>query len=157
MNVLTPLAIKLGGQSWLSRLAPFIVSSDRLLQRLTHGRVTLAGIAGLPELVLTVPGRKSGLPRTTPLLYVPHQGSFLVAGSNWGLPTPPAWALNLTASPDAEVAVNGHRHRVHARQALGEERSRLWEVMLRTWPNYARYAERTDREIPVFVLELPSR
>src|SRR3954468_18003296 len=80
MGLLTPVAIRIGGISWMPRLLPGIVWVDTRLQRLTRGRLTLLDIAGLPNLMLTVPGRKSGIPRSTPLLCVPHQGTYLVAG-----------------------------------------------------------------------------
>ena len=88
MNPLTPVAVYLGGRSWLPRLARYVVGLDRLLQRVSRGRVTLAGIGGLPNLVLVVRGRRTGILRRTPLLYVPHAGGYLVAGSNWGGPRP---------------------------------------------------------------------
>jgi deazaflavin-dependent oxidoreductase (nitroreductase family) len=150
---LRPLAIWLGGQPWLPRFARYIVGLDRLLRRLSRGRVTLPGLAGLYSLLLTTTGRRSGLARSTPLLCVPHRGRWLVAASNWGGPTRPAWALNLLAHPDATVSVGREVRPVRARLVEGAERAELWAHMLRVWPNYAKYAERTSREIPVFVLE----
>lgn len=152
MNVLTPVAVWIGGWRWLPRFLPQIVTVDKAVHRLTHGRVGLLTVAGLPQLMLTVRGRRTGVRRTTPLLCVPHQGVFLVAGSNWGSPRSPLWVGNLRAHPDAEISLRGRVLPVRAHEATGEERARLWQVMLGTWPNYARYAERTDREIPVFVL-----
>lgn len=152
MNLLTPVAVRVGRQSWLPRFLPQIVWLDRTIHRLFRGRVTLLTLAGLPELYLTVPGRKSGVPRTTPLLYVPHDGRYLVAGSNWGGPKLPVWVLNLRAAGRAEVQIAGRREQVSVREVEGAEREELWQVMLRTWPNYAHYAERTDRLIPVFEL-----
>lgn len=152
MNPFRWLAIRLGGQAWLPRFAPFIVGLDRWIQRVTRGRITLLTLTGLPELMLTVAGRKSGLPRSTPLLCVPHEGDWLVAGSNWGQPKPPVWVGNLSAAAEARVSFHGHETIVVPRLAQGAERAELWSVMLRTWPNYAKYAQRTDREIPVFRL-----
>ncbi|CRK56192.1 hypothetical protein [Alloactinosynnema sp. L-07] len=152
MNPLTPIARGLGKQPWLPRLAPAIVGFDRFLGKVTKGRVTMLGMAGLPELVLTVAGRKSGQPRSTPLLYVPHDGDYLIAGSNWGKPKPPVWTFNLAANPAASVNIRGRQHAVTARVAEGEERQALWQVMTRTWPAYDLYATRTDREIKIFVL-----
>ena len=106
----------------------------------------------MPQIMLTVRGRKSGVPRTTPLLCAPHEGSFLIAGSNWGEPKLPVWVLNLRADPDAHISYRGRDIAVHARETAGEERERLWRVLNQTWPNYDKYAERTDRLIPVFVL-----
>jgi deazaflavin-dependent oxidoreductase (nitroreductase family) len=152
MNPLTPLAIVIGRQKWMPKLLPVIVALDKFLVRVSRGRFPLLRVAGLPELFLTVKGRKSGVARTTPLLYVPHGDEFLIAGSNWGGPSLPVWVLNLRASWTAEVQVRGRSKQVTAREAEGAEREQLWALMLKTWPNYAHYAERTDRTIPVFVL-----
>ena len=152
MNVLTPVAVRLGRQSWLPRFLPQIVALDKAIHRLTGGRFGLLAVAGLPQLMLTVRGRKSGTARTTPLLCVPHEGSFLVAGSNWGAPTLPAWVLNLRADPEPRISHRGREMSVTVREVTGDERDRLWRVMNRTWPNYDKYAERTDRTIPVFEL-----
>lgn len=153
MNLLRPVAIRLGAQPWLPRFGRLIVGFDRLLQRLSRGRLTLLMLAGLPELMLVVPGRRSGIARSTPLLYVPHPDGHLVAGSNWGSPTPPAWVANLRAVDRATVTIGGRRQAVVPRLVTGPERAQMWQHMLRTWPNYAKYAQRTSREIPVFLLE----
>jgi deazaflavin-dependent oxidoreductase (nitroreductase family) len=152
VNPLTALAVRIGRLPWLPRYARYIVGLDRGLQRLTRGRVSVVEIAGLRELVLTTTGRRSGRPRETPLLYVPHGEDYLVAGSNWGGDRLPAWVHNLRAQPEVTVTVRGRRQPVRAREVTGAEREGLWRHMLRTWPNFATYAERTDREIPVFVL-----
>ncbi|HEU4513134.1 MAG TPA: nitroreductase family deazaflavin-dependent oxidoreductase [Nocardioidaceae bacterium] len=152
MNLLTPVAIRVGRLSWLPKYRAQIVAVDKALHRVTGGRFGLLAIAGLPQLYLTVRGRKSGIPRTTPLLCVPHEGKLLVAGSNWGAPQLPVWVLNLRANPAATISHQGRDLAVHAREVTGEERARLWQVMVRTWPNFERYAERTDRVIPVFEL-----
>lgn len=152
MRILTPIAVWLGGLSWLPRFLPQIVAIDRLIQRLSRGRLTLLDIAGLPNVTLTVRGRKSGLPRTTPLLAVPYQGRWLIAGSNFGGEKAPVWVVNLRAAEEAEIGVDGRTVPVTARELSGDERARMWQVMLRTWPNYAKYEERTARTIPVFLL-----
>lgn len=133
-------------------MLPVIVRLDQGMVKLTRGRVPLLRLAGLPELFLTVKGRKSGTPRTTPLLYAPYGDDILIAGSFWGNPKLPVWVLNLRAAGDAEVEVRGKRHRVKAREVHDEERDRLWQVLNDTWPNYAHYATKTDRLIPVFHL-----
>lgn len=153
MAFLTPLAILIGRQPWLPRFGRYIVGLDTLIQRLSRGRFTLLMVAGLPELMLTVVGRRSGIARSTPLLYVPHQRGHLVAGSNWGDPKQPMWVLNLKAAGAAQVRIHGRRRQVTPRELAGEERDEMFAHMLRTWPNYAKYAERTEREIPIFLLE----
>ncbi|HEY9565205.1 MAG TPA: nitroreductase family deazaflavin-dependent oxidoreductase [Nocardioides sp.] len=152
-RLVRPIAIFLGGQPWLPRFNKQIVAMDRFVQRLTRGRVGFVRIAGLPGLTLTVVGRKSGIPRSTPLLCVPHQDGWLIAGSNWGAPKPPAWVVNVAAADRASVNFEGTTYAVTPREALGAERDELWAVMNRTWPNYAKYEQRTDRTIRVFRLE----
>lgn len=152
MNFLTPVAIRVGRTSWLPRYLKQIVAVDKAIHRLSRGRFGLLAIAGLPQVMLTVRGRKSGVPRTTPLLCTPHEGAFLVAGSNWGAPKLPVWVLNLRANPDAEVLHKGRHIPVRAREVTGAEREQLWEVLVAGWPNYEKYAERTDRVIPIFEL-----
>lgn len=152
MNVLTAVAIRVGGISWLPRFLPQITAIDKFLMRITRGRWSLLRIAGLPGLMLTVAGRKSGLPRSTPVLCVPDDGSWLVAGSNFGGPKPPVWVGNVRAAATVTVAVDGVAHEAVAEELSGPDREEAWARMLRMWPNYAKYAERTTRLIPVFRL-----
>lgn len=153
MNPMTRVALVVGRQPWLHRFAGLIVRLDLLVQRLTRGRFNLLTLAGLPEVTLTVPGRRTGVPRTTPLLCVPYGDGWLVCGSNWGAPAPPAWVHNLAAAGEATVVHRGRTVRATARRLEGEERAARWQDMLVTWPNYARYAERSPRELPVFLLQ----
>jgi deazaflavin-dependent oxidoreductase (nitroreductase family) len=156
MSALTPVAIKIGGWAWVPRLLPQITWVDRTLHRLTGGRVTLVRLAGLPSLVLTVVGRKSGAARSTPVLCVPFGTAFLIAGSNFGGPNLPVWVLNVRSADQVTVTFNGREQIAVPREIVGAERDAAWTHMLKTWPNYAKYAERTDREIPVFMLESTS-
>lgn len=153
MGLFTPVALWFGRRSWLPRFLPQITALDKLIHRLTGGRFGLLTLAGLPQVMLTVPGRKSGIPRTTPLLCVPHAGGWLIAGSNFGAPKPPLWVGNLRAAPGATVGFKGKQYDATVRELLGDDRERAWAVMLRTWPNYAHYQENTDRLIPVFELQ----
>ncbi|GAA4700566.1 hypothetical protein GCM10023349_16760 [Nocardioides conyzicola] len=153
MGLLTPLAVRIGAIPWMPKLLPQIVWTDRKLQRVTGGRVSVLDIAGLPNLVLTVVGRKSGLPRSTPLLCVPDGDTWLIAGSYFGGPDMPVWVGNLRAAGEAEIAYDGQQLPVTATELADDDRAAAWLVMLRTWPNFARYEERTDRLIPVFRLE----
>lgn len=152
MGLLTPLAVRIGALSWMPKLLPQVVWVDTRLQRVTKGRVTVLDVAGLPNLALTVPGRKSGVPRTTPLLCVPHDGGWLIAGSYFGGPNVPLWVGNLRATDRAMIRFSGVEHAVTWREVEGDERAALWQVMLATWPNFAKYEERTTRVIPVFYL-----
>ena len=153
MGLLTPLAVRIGAISWMPNLLPQIVWVDKNLQRTTKGRVSVLDIAGLPSLSLTVPGRKSGVPRTTPLLSVPYQGGWLIAGSYFGGPKTPIWVANLRATERARIRFAREEIEVSWRELEGADRAEAWRAMLELWPNYAKYEERTDRVIPVFLLE----
>lgn len=152
MRLLRPVAVWFGGRPWMPRFTSLVVRVDKAIQRLTRGRFTLLSLGGLPELFLTVPGRRSGIARTTPLLCAPTAEGWLVAGSNWGGDKAPAWALNLEAAGEATVAFKGRSYAVSSRRLEGDERARAWQELLAVWPNYATYAARTDREIGVFAL-----
>jgi deazaflavin-dependent oxidoreductase (nitroreductase family) len=128
--------------------------ADRFLGRVSGGRVFLLTGTGLPTLLLTTTGRKSGQERTVPLLYAEHDGALLVVGSNWGQQNHPAWALNLLANPEAKATVRGKTGPVRARLIKGEERELVWNTILtKNWPGYQDYAERAGRHINIFALE----
>ena len=152
MGLLTPLAVKIGSLSFMPKLLPQITATDKALQRLTKGRVTVLRIAGLPNLTLTARGRKSGVPRSTPLLAVPRGKDWLIAGSNFGGPKQPVWVVNVEANPDVQITVKGRTSDFTARRLEGEEREQAWADMVKVWPNYNLYATRTDRQIKVFEL-----
>ena len=152
MGLLTPLAIRIGAIPWMPRFLPQIMWVDRLIHRLTRGRLTLLDIAGLPNLVLTVIGRKSGIARATPLLCVPYGDDILIAGSNFGSDKQPVWVVNIEANPEVTVQFRGHAKAMVARRLDGDERATAWAHMLQTWPNFAKYEQRTERRIKVFLL-----
>jgi deazaflavin-dependent oxidoreductase (nitroreductase family) len=108
---------------------------------------------GTQTLLLTTTGRKSGEERTTPLIYGRTNGDVMVVASKGGSDEPPAWYRNLEANPEADVQIKGERFRARARDASPEEKPELWRTMVGQWPDYDAYQERTDREIPVVVLE----
>lgn len=120
--------------------------------RLTGGRV-FGRVGRAPVLLLTTTGRKSGQPRTAPLVYLADGERMVVIGSNAGNDKVPAWALNLKANPDAEVEIRGRRRQVRARVAEGEERAELWRRCNEQYAGFDDYEERTDRQISLFVLE----
>jgi deazaflavin-dependent oxidoreductase (nitroreductase family) len=122
------------------------------LYRLTRGRV--GGRVGRgPVLLLTTTGRKSGRPRTAPVLYLADGDRFVVINTNAGNTKIPAWSLNLRANPEAEVEVGGRRTKVRARLAEGEERADLWRRHMEQYSGWDYYKSKLDREIGVFVLE----
>jgi deazaflavin-dependent oxidoreductase (nitroreductase family) len=104
-------------------------------------------------LLLTTTGRRSGDERTTPLVYAEHEGGYVVVASRGGFDHNPAWYLNLVADPEVEVQVLADRFPARARTATGAERSRLWKLASDGWPAYNDYQAKTDRELPVVVLE----
>lgn len=108
---------------------------------------------GTQTLILTTKGRKSGEPRDAPLIYGEHDGNYLIVASKGGADEPPAWYLNLQADPEAEIQVWDKRFTVHARDASPDEKETLWPLMVGHWPDYANYQEKTQRPIPVVVLE----
>jgi deazaflavin-dependent oxidoreductase (nitroreductase family) len=122
------------------------------LYRLTRGRIG-GSVAGSPVLLLTTTGRKSGVSRTAPVLYMRDGDRLVVIGSNAGNVKPPAWALNLRANGDATVEVGADKRSVRARVAEGEERAELWRRMNDQYGGFEDYRERTSRDIAVFVLE----
>lgn len=123
----------------------------RALYRWSGGRV--GARMGGPCLLLTTTGRKSGEPRTAPLLYVEYQGGWVVIASYGGNARHPAWWLNLTANPEATVQVGRTVTRVRAREADGGERQALWDEAVKMYPPYENYKSMTKRRIPVVVLE----
>ncbi|MDX6589030.1 MAG: hypothetical protein QOI84_304 [Solirubrobacterales bacterium] len=108
---------------------------------------------GTQTLLLTTTGRRSGDERTTPLIYAPAGDSFTVVASKGGSDEPPAWYLNLSDDPEVEVQVKGDRFKARARTASAEEKPELWRRMTAEWPSYDDYQKKTDREIPVVILE----
>jgi len=153
MGLFTPVAIRIGGISWMPKLLPQIVWVDKNLQKITRGRWSVLDIAGLPSISLTVPGRKTGIPRTTPLLCVPYQDGWLIAGSYFGGPKTPLWVANLRATERARIRFAREEIDVAWRELEGDDRAEAWQAMLKVWPNYAKYEERTERVIPVFLLQ----
>ncbi|TCB96206.1 nitroreductase family deazaflavin-dependent oxidoreductase [Micromonospora zingiberis] len=151
MSALGALTRRLGRHRWFGTAMRLLVPADRAIGRLTRGRVVALGL--VPSLVITTTGRRSGKPRSNPLLYVPDGDGYVVIGSNWGQAQQPAWALNLLALPEAEVDVAGRRMPVRAELATGAERDRLWRLLVEEWPAYQAYVERAGgREIRIFRL-----
>jgi deazaflavin-dependent oxidoreductase (nitroreductase family) len=108
---------------------------------------------GTQALILTTTGRRSGEQRTHPLIYGRHGNDYLVVASKGGDPHHPDWYLNLVANPEVGIQVKGDKMRAHARTATPEEKAELWSIMTKEWPDYDNYQKKTDREIPVVVLE----
>ncbi len=108
---------------------------------------------GVPALLLTTKGRKTGEDRTSALIYGRLNDAYVVIASMGGAPTHPMWYLNLVATPEVTSQVGADRFAARARVAEGEERIAGWEEMVEIWANYDVYQSRTDRVIPVVILE----
>jgi deazaflavin-dependent oxidoreductase (nitroreductase family) len=108
---------------------------------------------GSSILLLTTTGHRSGEPRTTPLIYGRSGDDYLIVASNGGSDEPPGWFQNLSEQPEVDVQVLGDRFKARARTATPEEKPAMWREMVSQWPPYDDYQQRTDREIPVVVLE----
>ncbi len=119
--------------------------------RLTGG-VIGGSFGGRPILLLSTTGRRSGRSRTTPLQYMEDGENMVVVASNGGNPWHPAWWLNLERNADAEVQVGNEKRRVNAEKAEGEERERLWQLVVEMYSGYEGYRKTANREIPVVVL-----
>ncbi len=110
------------------------------------------GYAKTPTLLLTTRGRKTGRILTLPLIYGKDGSNHVIIGSKGGAAEHPAWLLNLEADPNVEVQVVADKFSAVARIAKGDERTRLWKMMVEVYPPYPDYQSRTEREIPVVVL-----
>jgi deazaflavin-dependent oxidoreductase (nitroreductase family) len=119
--------------------------------RTSGGRVG-GKIQGMPVLLLTTTGRKSGKSRTTPLLFVRDGDTVVIVASNGGSDSFPSWWFNLQSEPAAEIEIGPEHTRVTAREASPEERARLWPEFTSRYQGYAKYATRTERVIPVVIL-----
>ncbi|WP_262698225.1 MULTISPECIES: nitroreductase family deazaflavin-dependent oxidoreductase [Streptomyces] len=108
---------------------------------------------GMPVVVLTTLGAKSGKIRKTPLMRVEHNGTYAVVASLGGSPKHPVWYHNIVADPRVELQDGPLRQDMTAREVTGEEKARWWERAVEAYPDYADYQTKTDRQIPVFVLE----
>lgn len=128
-------------------------SANTWLYRISRGRLGGRFLYGAPVLLLVTRGRRSGTPRTAPLLYLEDGDRFVVVASKGGMSHHPKWYLNLEADPNVEVELGAERRSMRARRATPEEKSALWPRLVKMYPPYDSYQARTDREIPVVLLE----
>jgi len=110
-------------------------------------------MGGKPVIILTTKGAKSGKIRKTPLMRVEHDGRYAVVASMGGAPQHPVWFHNVVANPDVELQDGPNRGDFRAHEATGDEKAQWWDRAVEAWPDYAEYQKKTDREIPVFILE----
>jgi F420H(2)-dependent quinone reductase len=143
--------MSLTDRSW-----PFLrqlVEGHTTIYRLTNGLVGHRFPCAPPILLLDHVGARSGVKRTTPLVYVEDHPDVVIVASKGGYPSNPAWYHNLRANPDTTVQIGATRRAVHARVATPAERQRLWPKAVATYSGYRGYQERTTREIPLVILE----
>jgi deazaflavin-dependent oxidoreductase (nitroreductase family) len=127
--------------------------ADLRIYRMTRGKHMLSSIiSGLPVVLLTSTGARSGERRTSPLLGIPMSDGLAVIASNYGQQSNPNWAHNLRAQPQGEVLVDGRTHRFEALEVIGSERERIWSAGLEIYPGWNVYKQRAGRVIPVFLL-----
>lgn len=125
---------------------------DRWLLTKSKGRFTVLGPIAAPVVLLTTTGRKSGKPRTSPLLYYREGRQIFVVGSNFGQHHHPAWTSNLLADPKAVVTIGGKQIPVTATRIIGEEKARIYREFDSMVEVYGRYETRTDRDMRLFAL-----
>ncbi|MGE0494509.1 MAG: nitroreductase family deazaflavin-dependent oxidoreductase [Vulcanimicrobiota bacterium] len=150
----------------LARFSAFFLRRRSLVRLVTRfhmlvyratGGVVGGLIAGVPNLLLTTVGRKSGIQHTTPLFYLPDGDRFIVVASYGGNPNDPAWWKNLQKNPQGWVEIGSQRMAVTAHQADDELKRKMWPVFVRHYPAYNDYQARTDRVIPLVVLKPEQR
>ena len=126
---------------------------DQVEEYETSGGTRGTTLRGVPVVVITSRGSQSGKLRKNPVMRVEHDGVYAAVASKGGAPVHPAWYRNLVENPLVEVQDEGSRGDYTARELSGEERDAWWERAVAVWPDYAEYQTKTEREIPVFLLE----
>jgi deazaflavin-dependent oxidoreductase (nitroreductase family) len=127
--------------------------SEQTEKILETGTTEGVEVHGSPVVLLTLRGAKSGRLRYTPVMRVEHEGSYAVVASKGGAPDNPVWYYNIKAHPEFPLQDGTETKTYVAREVSGQERAQWWERAVAAFPNYAEYQEKTDREIPVFVLD----
>lgn len=132
--------------------SPLDWSREQAEQYMESGGTDGTLMQGKPVILLTTIGAKSGKLRKTPLMRVEHNGEYAIVASLGGAPKNPVWYYNVQANPRVELQDGTESHDYEAREVFGDERAAWWKRAVEAWPDYAKYQEKTDRQIPVFVL-----
>lgn len=128
-------------------------AADQVALYEATGGVEGGTLQGKPVIILTTRGRHSGKVRKTPLMRVEHNGTYAIVASMGGAPKHPVWYLNVIASPGVTLQDGPNVYEMLAREVQGDEKARWWALAVAAWPAYAEYQTKTDRQIPVVVLE----
>ena len=123
-----------------------------LVYKLSGGRL-MNKLAGMPIVLVTMKGAKTGRTITIPLMYVPHEKGIVLVASQGGAPKNPAWYHNLVKNPKIEITREGRTQKLNARRVDEEEKATLWPTCIECYPPYEQYQKRTERRIPVFLCE----
>jgi deazaflavin-dependent oxidoreductase (nitroreductase family) len=146
MNALQRLARNRMAYRWLMLNGrPIVEGLESLLRFATTGRLGVLDLAGLPNVRITIPGRKTGLARAATVQYVPDGAGLLLVGSNWGRERHPSWSANLKAVQRVTVRRRGHRLVAKVQLLTGSERDKAWATVLAHWPNYQVAQDRAGR------------
>jgi deazaflavin-dependent oxidoreductase (nitroreductase family) len=154
-NLLQRTSMKLASTKLVAKIvSPFLHHVDRTVANLTGNRHSaLSLVSGLPFVILTATGAKSGEPREVPLIGTPIGEEVVLIASNWGGKKHPSWYYNLKATPACTLTYDGKTDPYIAREVSGEEKTQVWQQAVALYPGYEAYKSRTGgREIPVFVL-----
>jgi deazaflavin-dependent oxidoreductase (nitroreductase family) len=127
-------------------------SLNTTVYRLTGGRIGGRFLRGAPVFLVTTIGRKSGQPRTSPLLYLKEGDDYVIVASKGGMSHHPLWYRNIEANPDVEIEIGREKFKARARRANAEEKKVLWPKLVAMYPDYDDYQARTERDIPVVIL-----
>jgi deazaflavin-dependent oxidoreductase (nitroreductase family) len=133
--------------------SPVEFVANQVAQYEATGGTEGAELMGKPTVILTTRGRRSGKMRKTPLMRVEHDGTYAVIASLGGAPKHPVWYHNLTASPDVTLQDGSNVYKMRAREAHGDEKAQWWARAVEAWPAYNDYQARTERQIPIVILE----
>ena len=151
-NTLTAKPLSPGQQKLMKMVIKPMSNLNTWLFRMSGGRIGGRFAGGAPVLLLTTTGRKSGQPRTAPLLYLEDKGNMILVASQGGMTNSPQWYHNLEANPEAEVELGKDKKKVRSRRATDEEKAALWPKLVAMYKGYDLYQARTERNIPVMIL-----
>lgn len=132
--------------------SPWDWSREQAEKYMESGGTDGTDMQGKPVVLLTTVGAKSGKLRKTPLMRVEHNGEYAIVASLGGAPRNPVWYYNVKAHPRVELQDGTQTHDYQAREVFGDEKAAWWERAVQAWPDYANYQNKTERQIPVFVL-----